>query len=80
MNVALFDITAENVEVRARMREDAARQAASLCGATSVNSFLNAVTVYQDAVTEIERKGRCLVCGGALVSETVCTKCGRDNQ
>jgi hypothetical protein len=80
MNVALFDITAENVEVRARMLEDAARQAAELCGASSVNSFLNAVTVYQDAVREIERKGRCLACGGALVAETQCAKCGRENQ
>ncbi|MDQ3169028.1 MAG: hypothetical protein M3Q55_02680, partial [Acidobacteriota bacterium] len=72
----LIDIQAANVDVRARQKEAITRGAAALCGATSVHAFLNAVEWWQDATTEIDRKGFCLACGGVLVAETMCAKCG----
>jgi hypothetical protein len=76
----LIDIQAANIEAREILKREAARQAASLCNASGANAFVNAVTWYQDAVTEIERKGWCLACGGPLVGESICAKCGRDNK
>lgn len=79
VNAALIDIHAANVEVRESEKQDASRQAALICGASSVMAFLNAVEYYQDRIAEIERKGRCLQCSGPLVAEHVCVRCGRDN-
>lgn len=77
----LIDMQAANIEAREALRRDVTRQAMELCGATKgTNAFLLAVEHYQDAIAEIERKGYCLACGGTLVSETQCVKCGRDNQ
>lgn len=78
---ALIDIEIANAEARGVEKWQAAKQAADVCG-TDANTFLNAVTFYQDAVREIERRGRCLACGYPLVDETVCARptCGRDNQ
>lgn len=76
----LIDIQAGNVEVRDALRREATRQAVELCGAKNANSFLLAVEFWQDAIAEIERKGRCLQCSRALVDETVCVNCGADNQ
>jgi hypothetical protein len=75
----LFDIQAANVEVRERQRQTITEQAMSICGATSSHAFLNAVEWYQDAIRELEARGYCLACGKALVAETVCVRCGRDN-
>ena len=76
---ALIDIQIANAEARGIEKWQAAKQAADVCG-TDPNTFLNAVTFYQDRVTEIERKGRCLQCSRALVGETVCVNCGAVNQ
>jgi hypothetical protein len=75
----LIDVRDENAKVRARERAKAAVEARDICGASSTDAFLNAMDWYQDRIAEIERKGFCLACGGALVAESVCTKCGRDN-
>jgi hypothetical protein len=76
----LIDVPSANAEVRDALKREATRQAMDLCGARNANSFLLAVEFWQDAVAEIERKGRCLQCSRALVSETVCVNCGADNQ
>ena len=74
----LINIEQANAEARGAEKWHAARLAADVCG-TDANTFLNAVTFYQDRIAEIERKGRCLACSGPLVGETTCAKCGRDN-
>jgi hypothetical protein len=76
----LIDVPAANAEVREALRREATRQAVELCGARNANSFLLAVEFWQDAIAEIERRGHCLACGGALVNESTCVRCGRDNQ
>jgi hypothetical protein len=78
-NAELIDVQAANIEVREAMKREATQQAMSLCGATSRHAFLNAVEFWQDRIAEIERRGFCLACGGALVNESQCVKCLRDN-
>jgi hypothetical protein len=75
----LIDIQAANTEVRERMKADLARKYADVCGAVNATAFEYAVHGYTQELTEIERKGRCLACGGPLVGEWVCVKCNRDN-
>jgi formate dehydrogenase maturation protein FdhE len=75
----LIDVQAANIEVREAQRRTVSQQASDICGASSVMAFLNAVEFYQDAIAEIERKGYCLACGGVLVGESTCVRCGRDN-
>lgn len=76
----LIDVTAANVEAREMLRRDITRRAMDLCGAKSAGAFLNAVEYWQDEIAQLERKGYCLACGGALVNETACVKCGRENR
>ena len=80
-NAELIDVQAANIEVREMQKREATEQAMSLCGATSRHAFLNAVEFYQDRITEIERRGRCVACGYPLVGESICARptCGRDN-
>jgi hypothetical protein len=75
----LIDVPAANADARESQRRVVSQRWAEYCGAKSVAAFLLAVEQYQQDIEQIERRGWCLACGGPLVAETVCAKCGRDN-
>lgn len=74
----LIDLTAATIEHRERRKRELAAMAASLCHASSANSFLNAVEWWQDQIEELERAGKCIACGWQLDGHAVCRECGRE--
>lgn len=76
----LIDVQVLNIEVREALKRAATQRAVELCGAKGAGVFLAAVERWQDEMNEIERKGKCLVCGwGFIPGTSVCCDCGRDN-